>query len=95
MDKDIENMAKSRKSCASVVKAPPIKFNPWPKTEKPWSRLHIDYVSHNKRNIHFCHSRQFYEMARSFQMQNADDKNHKKGVTGTVFMIRIARNLCI
>ena len=42
MDKDIENMVISCKSCASVVKAPPIKFNQWPKTDKPWSRLHID-----------------------------------------------------
>ena len=28
MDKDTENMVKSRRSCASVTKAPPIKFNP-------------------------------------------------------------------
>ena len=42
MDKDIENMVKLCKSCTSVAKAPPIKFNPWPKTDKPWSRLHID-----------------------------------------------------
>ena len=44
MDKDIENMMKSSKSCASVAKAPPIKFNPWPKTDKPSCRLHIDYA---------------------------------------------------
>ena len=42
MDKDIENMAKSCKSCVSVAKAPPIKFNQWPKTDKTWSRIHID-----------------------------------------------------
>ena len=29
MDKDIENMVKSCKSCSSVAKASPIKFNPW------------------------------------------------------------------
>ena len=45
MDKEIENMVKSCKSCALVAKAPPIKFNPWPKTDKPWSHLHIDYAS--------------------------------------------------
>ena len=44
MDKDIENMVKSCKSCASVAKVPPIKFNPWPTTDKPSSRLHIDNV---------------------------------------------------
>ena len=44
MDKDIENMVKSCRSCASVAKAPPIKFNPMPKTDKPLSRLHTDYA---------------------------------------------------
>ena len=41
MDKDIENMVKSCKSCASVAKAPPIKSKPWPKT---WPSLLIDYA---------------------------------------------------
>ena len=52
MDKDIENMVKSCKSYASVVKAPLLKFNPWPKTDKPWSRLYIDYAGPIKE--HFC-----------------------------------------
>lgn len=30
MDRDIECLVKSCKSCALAVKAPPIKFNPWP-----------------------------------------------------------------
>ena len=49
IDKDSENIVKSCKSCASVTKAPPIKLNPWPKTDKPWSRVHIDYASPIKR----------------------------------------------
>ena len=44
MNKDIENMVKSCKSCASVAKEPPIKFYSWPKTDKPSSRLHIVYA---------------------------------------------------
>ena len=42
MDKNIENMVKSCKSYASAAKASPIKFNPWPKIDKPWSCLYID-----------------------------------------------------
>ena len=42
MDKDIENAVKSCKGCALAAKAPPIKFNPWPKTDLPWSRIHVD-----------------------------------------------------
>ena len=72
MDKDIENIVKSCKSYVSVAKAPPIKFNPWSKTDKPWSRLYIDYTGPIK-GPYFCYSRQLYEMARSFQMQNAFD----------------------
>ena len=46
-------MVKSCKSCASVAKTPPIKFNPWPKTDKPWYHLHIDYVSLIKETYFF------------------------------------------
>ena len=95
MDKDIEIMVKSCKSCTSIAKAPPIKFNSWPKTDKPWSRLHIDNAGPIKEHTFFYHSRQLYEMARSYQMQNAYDKSHNKGATGTVCKIRIARNHCI
>ena len=48
IDKDIENMVKSCKNCASVGKAPPIKFNQW---------------RFDKRNILFCQSRQLYEIS--------------------------------
>ena len=44
MDKDIENMAELCKSCALVAEAPPMKFHPWPKTDKPWSRLHASRI---------------------------------------------------
>ena len=44
MDKDIENMVKLCKNCASVAKVPPIKFNGWPKTDKPGSHLDIDFA---------------------------------------------------
>ena len=27
-----------------AAKALPVKIDPWPKTDRPWSRLHIDYV---------------------------------------------------
>ena len=38
--------------------------------DKLWSRLHIDNAGSIKGTYLFCHSRQLYEMARSFQMQN-------------------------
>lgn len=29
--------SKTCKGCALAAKAPPIKYNPWPKTDRPWS----------------------------------------------------------
>ena len=40
----IKSLVKSCKVCPLAVKAPPIKFNPWPETDCPWSRLHIDFA---------------------------------------------------
>ena len=44
MDKDIENTVKLCKSCALTAKAPPVKFNPGPETDRPWSRIHLDFA---------------------------------------------------
>ena len=44
LDKDIENMIRSCTSCALAVKSPPIKFSPWPKTDLPWTRIHVDFA---------------------------------------------------
>ena len=44
MDQDIEKIVKTCRACALAQKAPPIKFQPWPKTDVPWSRIHIDYA---------------------------------------------------
>ena len=44
IDKDTENAVKSCKGCAQAAKVPPIKFNPWPKTDLPGSRIPIDFA---------------------------------------------------
>ena len=44
MDNDIEKLVRSCRGCALAAKSPPIKIQPWPKTDVPWSRLHIDYA---------------------------------------------------
>ena len=36
-----------------AAKAPPVKFNTWPKTDKLWSRLHIEYAVPIKRIYYF------------------------------------------
>ena len=37
-------MVKTCKGCVLAAKAPPITHKPWPKSEQPWSRIHIDYA---------------------------------------------------
>ena len=53
MNKEIENLVKTCKNCALAAKAPPVKFNPWPNTDKSWSRLHSDYPSPLKGTYYF------------------------------------------
>ena len=44
MDNDITDMIEKCKGCALAAKAPPTTFKPWPKTEQPWSRIHVDFT---------------------------------------------------
>nr|XP_022920982.1 uncharacterized protein K02A2.6-like [Onthophagus taurus] len=45
LDADIERMCKSCKICAAVINNPPkIAPRPWPLTNRPWSRLHLDFL---------------------------------------------------
>ena len=67
MDKDIENMVKLCKSCTLVAKAAPIKFNPWPKTDKPWSCLHINYVGLIKGTYIFVIADSFMKWSEVFK----------------------------
>ena len=44
MDSEVEKYVQYCKGCQLAAKDPPIKTNAWPKTNNPWSRLHIDYA---------------------------------------------------
>ena len=44
MDQDIKKRIKESRGCQLAAKAPPIKTQPWPKTDIPWTRVHIDYA---------------------------------------------------
>ena len=37
-------MIRSCMSCAVAAKSLPIKFSPWPKTDLPWTRIHVDFA---------------------------------------------------
>ena len=44
MDQDIEDLVRHRKGCQLAAKSPPVRTQPWPKTDIPWSRIHMDYA---------------------------------------------------
>ena len=44
INSDIESMVQCCSTCRTVAKAPDQKYQPWPKTEKPWERIHLDYA---------------------------------------------------
>ena len=44
LDKDIENIITSCTGCALAAKSQLIKFSPWPKTDLPWTRIHVNLI---------------------------------------------------
>ena len=62
MDKEIKKLAKT----VLAAKAPPVKFNPWPKTDKLWSSLHIDYAGIIKGTYSFIVVDSFTKCPESF-----------------------------
>ena len=44
MDEDIEDVVKSCRGCSLAAKSPPIKFQPWPKPDVPWSTKYTDFA---------------------------------------------------
>ncbi|CAH8529728.1 unnamed protein product [Dicrocoelium dendriticum] len=45
MDAEIEQFCQSCESCQQAAKAPPrCSWHPWPESEKPWQRIHLDYA---------------------------------------------------
>ena len=44
INQDIEKRIKECRSCQQAAKAPPIKTLHWPKTDIPWTGVHIDYA---------------------------------------------------
>ena len=74
MDKGIEKMVKLCQSSVSVAKPLPIKFNPWPKTDKPWSRLHIDYAGPIKGTYFFVIVDSFTNWPNAFKCKTPTTK---------------------
>ena len=44
MDSDVTDMVSKCKGCILAAKSPPTSQGPWPKTDRPWSRIHIDFT---------------------------------------------------
>ena len=44
INSDIKSMVQRCSTCRTVAKAPDQKYQLWPKTEKSWERIHLDYA---------------------------------------------------
>ena len=44
MDRDIVDMIESCKGCAFAAKSPTTTCKPWPKSDYPWQRIHVDFA---------------------------------------------------
>ena len=40
------------RECALAAKAPVTTFKPWPKTDQPWSRIHIDFAGSQENHYY-------------------------------------------
>ena len=52
MDRDIADVLESCKGCALAAKSPITTCKPWPKTDHPWQRIHVDFAG-SIDNIHY------------------------------------------
>ena len=50
---DITDMVSKCKGCILAAKSPPTSQEPWPKTDRPWSRIHIDFAGPIDRFYYF------------------------------------------
>ena len=62
VDKQIKDVVKRCRCCTMAVKVPSVKIKPWPKMDRPWSRLHIDYVVPMNRIYHLIVADSFTEL---------------------------------
>ena len=44
MDQVIEDLVRHCNGCQLAAKSPLVRTQPWPKTDMPWSRIHMDYA---------------------------------------------------
>ena len=88
MDMKIENLVKTCKNCTLAAKAPPVKIHHWPKTDKPWSVLHIDYVSPIKGIYYFIVVNNFTKWLEVFKCKTSTS-------SVMICLIWLTRNYCV
>ena len=44
IEREIEQCVKSCQPCRQAAKSPDREYCPWPKTSRPWQRVHVDYA---------------------------------------------------
>ena len=64
INQKIEENVKTYWGCAIAAKAPPVKFTPWPKMDRPCSTLHIDFAGPMKEQFYLLVLDIFFEIAR-------------------------------
>ena len=75
MDKDIENFVKKCRGCQLAAKAPPVMTKPWPETDVPWTRLHIDYAGPIKGFYYLIIVDSFTKWPEIFKFKHPTTKN--------------------
>ena len=75
MDADVTDMVSKCKGCILAAKSPPTSQEPWPKTDKPWSRIHIDFAGPIDRWYYLVVVDSHYKWLEVFQMKRPTSTN--------------------
>lgn len=82
IDLDIEKMCKECRTCNSVAMHPPkAPLHPWPYENKPWSRLHLDFMGPIYGNKYLIVIDSFSKWPAVFKANRSDAKNVIKMLT--------------
>ena len=75
MDSDVTDMVSKCKEFILAAKSPPTSHEPWPKSDRPWSRIHIDFAGSIDRFYYLVVVDYYSKWPEVFQMKRPTSTN--------------------
>ena len=75
MDSDVTDMVSKYKGCILAAKSPPTLQEPWPKTDRPWSRIHIHFAGPIDKWYYLVVVDSYFKWPEIFQLKRPTSTN--------------------